>query len=225
VIFFCGDTHGQLDHVIRAVQAHRPNAIVLLGDIQAPKPLDQVLEPILDLTEVWFIHGNHDTDSAADHDHLFTSGLAERNLHGRVVTIDGMRVAGLGGVFRQQVWMPPQEPIHKTPQAFLERCGKGNWWRGGLPRKHRSTIFPSDLLGLHGSHADILVSHEAASAHMHGFSAIDELGRALGVTHAFHGHHHERCNYGHLACQLGFHGFGVALREIVDQHGHPIDPV
>lgn len=223
MIFFCGDTHGQLDHVIRAVQAHRPSAIVLLGDIQPPKPMDHVLASILDLTEVWFIHGNHDTDSVVDHDHLFESGLADRNLHGRVVTIDGIRIAGLGGVFRQQVWMPPREPIFLSRHALLQRCGKGNWWRGGLPRKHRSTIFPADLESLAAQRADILVTHEAPSAHRFGFGVIDELARTLGVNKAFHGHHHERHDYGHLTQQLGFHGFGVAQGEIVDRDGHPVD--
>ena len=222
MIFFCGDTHGQLDHVIRAVQAHRPNAIVLLGDIQAPRPIDQVLAPILDLTEVWFIHGNHDTNSIADHDNLFESGLADRNLHGKVVTIDGLRVAGLGGVFRQQVWMPPQEPNYQSHPAFLAQCGKGNWWRGGMPRKHRSTIFPSDICCLDGEQADILVSHEAPSAHPHGYVVIDMLAQALGVQAAFHGHHHEQADYKAQSDWLHFHGFGVGLRQIANVAGEAI---
>lgn len=58
-------------------------AIVLLGDIQAHQPLHIELSPILNLTDVWFIHGNHDTDSDADYDNLWGSELADRNLHGR----------------------------------------------------------------------------------------------------------------------------------------------
>lgn len=99
-IFFCGDVHGDFQHVIEAVQAHRPDAIVLLGDLQARAPLEIELSAILMQTEVWFIHGNHDTDSEADHDHLLGSKLASRNLHGRVATIAGVRIAGLGGIFR-----------------------------------------------------------------------------------------------------------------------------
>jgi Calcineurin-like phosphoesterase len=64
-IFFCGDVHGHFDHVIEAVRQHGPAAIVLLGDVQAQKPLEQELAPILEKTAVWFIHGNHDTDSDA----------------------------------------------------------------------------------------------------------------------------------------------------------------
>jgi predicted phosphodiesterase len=102
-IFFCGDVHGDFQHVIEEVQAHRPEAIVLMGDLQARGPLEVELCAILVHTEVWFIHGNHDTDSESDHDHLFGSALAERNLHGRVATVAGVRIAGLGGIFREQV--------------------------------------------------------------------------------------------------------------------------
>jgi metallophosphoesterase superfamily enzyme len=64
-IFFCGDPHGHLEHIHSAVREHRPAAIVLLGDVQTQEPLEQALKPILDLTEVWWIPGNHDTDSDA----------------------------------------------------------------------------------------------------------------------------------------------------------------
>jgi hypothetical protein len=43
------------------------------------KPLDQELDSILDSTDAWFIHGNHDTDRAEEHDRLFGSALAERS--------------------------------------------------------------------------------------------------------------------------------------------------
>ena len=92
-IFFAGDTHGNFGHVIQAVRQHRPAAVVFLGDLQPQRPLDQELQPILDLTEIWWIHGNHDTDSDADHDHLFGSALADQNLHGRVIEIAGVRIA------------------------------------------------------------------------------------------------------------------------------------
>ena len=94
-----GDPHGDFTPVIAAVVRLRPEAIVLLGDIQARQPLHIELAPILNLTEVWFIHGNHDTDSEADHDNLWGSKLANHNLHGRIVEIAGFKVAGLGGIF------------------------------------------------------------------------------------------------------------------------------
>lgn len=47
---------------------------------------------------VWWIPGNHDTDSNVDYDNLFGSDLAEHNLHGRAEVIAGFHVAGLSGV-------------------------------------------------------------------------------------------------------------------------------
>ena len=164
MILFCGDPHGHFGHIIEAVQEHRPAAIILLGDLQAQRPLEIELATILQKTEVWFIHGNHDTDSEADHDNLFGSALVERNLHGRVVEVAGLRIAGLGGVFREQVWAPPAPWAFETPKEYIANCGKCNRWRDGLPRKHRSSIFPDDYYTLGGKLADILVTHEAPSA-------------------------------------------------------------
>lgn len=222
MILFCGDPHGQFGHIIEAVQAHQPTAVILLGDMQAQRPLHIELEPILGQTEIWFIHGNHDTDSEADHDHLFGSAMADRNLHGRVVEIAGLRIAGLGGAFRGKVWTPPAPATFENPKQYLARCGKGNFWRGGLPLTHRSTIFPVDYQRLQKQRADILVTHEAPSSHPHGFAAIDELASRLGVTASFHGHHHDRIDYSADRTRLGFNAFGVGLRGITDQDGRVI---
>jgi predicted phosphodiesterase len=219
MILFCGDPHGHFVHIFEAVDEHRPAAVILLGDVQAQRPLELELAPILAKTEVWFIHGNHDTDSEADHDNLFGSQLAHRNLHGRVVEIAGLRIAGLGGVFRGQVWAPPAPPEFESQEQFTDQCGKGNLWRGGLPRKHRSTIFPSDVKRLMGQRADVLVTHEAGSAHPHGFAAIDELARGLGVATSFHGHQHVNRDYRLEHDRLGFDAFGVGLCGILDQTG------
>ena len=95
-IWFCGDTHGRFDHLRRAVDLHRPKAVILLGDVQPSRPMEQELGELVERTELWFIHGNHDTDTEADHDHLLDSALTHRNLHGRVVELAGLRIAGLG---------------------------------------------------------------------------------------------------------------------------------
>ena len=220
-IFFCGDPHGHFEHIIEAVYAHRPAAIVLLGDVQAQEPLESALSPILNRTEVWWIHGNHDTDSDADYDNLFGSALDDRNLHGRVVEIAGVRIAGLGGIFRRQVWPAPGQPLYPSVEAFLAQCGKGNRWRGGLPRKHRSSIFPREFEQLLQQKADVLVTHEAPSCHPYGFQVIDNLAASLGVGLAFHGHHHEHVDYGkEEATRLGFMPVGVAYCEIRNQLGH-----
>lgn len=219
-IFFCGDPHGHFEHIHAAVREHRPAAIVLLGDVQPKEPLEQALKPILGLTEVWWIHGNHDTDSDADYDNLFGSALADRNLHGRVVEVAGTRIAGLGGIFRGQIWDAPGKPLFASKEDFLARCGKGNRWRGGMPRKHRSTIFPDDYQALMSERADILVTHEAPSCHWHGFREVDDLARGLKVKTTFHGHHHEQLDYGQDEIKrLGFTPYGVGYCGIRDQFG------
>ena len=52
-LMFFGDPHGQFEFVIRFVEKYRPEAIVLLGDIQAQRPLERDFASTLDLTEVW----------------------------------------------------------------------------------------------------------------------------------------------------------------------------
>ena len=224
MIYFFGDTHGHFRHVLEIVSRDRPAAIVFLGDLQAQRPLDVELESILGMTEVWFIHGNHDTDSDADYDNLFGSALADRNLHGRVAVVGGVRIAGLGGVFRGQVWTPPVDWLFESSKEFTARCGRGNRWRDGLPRKHRSSIFPEDYFRLVSQRADILVTHEAPSAYPHGFDAIDELARSLRVGKAFHGHHHDCLDYSRDQVRLGFAAFGVGFCGVTDMNGGCIQP-
>ncbi|SDZ40047.1 Predicted phosphoesterase [Variovorax sp. YR634] len=215
---FFGDPHGHLASVIAAVERFRPEAIVLLGDIQARQPLHVELGPILDLTEVWFIHGNHDTDSDADYDNLWGSELAERSLHGRVVEIAGYKVAGLGGIFRSKIW-DPRRPIEEASFASADALRRAMRpearWRDGMARRHRSSIFPEDYQRLLRSPpADILVAHEAPAAHPHGWKAIDELAEALGVQLVVHGHHHQDINYvveGLMTAAAPFRAFGVDM--------------
>lgn len=212
-VMFFGDPHGKFDFVIDSVQRHAPTAIVLLGDIQPQRPLHIELAPILDLTEVWFIHGNHDTDSELDHDHLFGSDLAERNLHGRVIEIAGFRVAGLGGVFRESIWAPPLEPAFESVADRLRVIRPNERWRGGLPLRHRSSIFPDVYQRLARQRADILVTHEGLGGHPHGWKALDDLATTLRVQVVVHGHLHKTIDYiaeGRLDPAAGYQAFGVA---------------
>jgi predicted phosphodiesterase len=203
-ILFFGDPHGDFAPVTDAVMRLRPEAIVLLGDLQPRRPLHVELAEIRSLTDIWFIHGNHDTDSEADHDNLWGSELANRNLHGRVVEIAGYRLAGLGGIFRGKVW-DPAVPIQDAPfdsaQRMLALAQARGWkdprglWRSGIALRHRSSIFPQDYTRLLKERADILVTHEAPGAHRRGFQVLDELAAALGATLLVHGHHHRDIDY------------------------------
>jgi predicted phosphodiesterase len=217
-IWFCGDNHSRFRHIIGAVKQHRPAAIVLLGDVQATRPLHVELAEILSLTEIYWIAGNHDSDSEADYDNLFGSTLRDRNLHGRVVNIAGVKIAGLGGIFRERVWMPPGEPTHASAKDFLRVAGKGNRWRGGLPLRHRTTIFADDYHRLARMTADVLAIHEAPGLHPHGNEAFDLLAITMSVTTLFHGHTHDSLNYPVGAVRM----CGVGLCGITSLNGTKI---
>ncbi len=104
---------------------------------------------------------------------MFESELSDRNLHGRVLDVAGVRIGGLGGVFRERVWMPPSEPVHASAGEFLRVAGTGNKWRGGLPLRHRTTIFADAYYGLAKIRADVLVTHEAPGAHPQSHEAVN----------------------------------------------------
>jgi hypothetical protein len=202
-IVFFGDPHGNFEPIVRAVDEFRPEAIILLGDLQPRRPLHIELAPILNSTDIWFIHGNHDTDSDADYDNVWGSDLADRNLHVRVQQIAGFEVCGLGGIFRDGIWdarMPRSDARLQSAEELRERMTIGGpdvdeLWRDGISRRHRSSIFPVDYLRVFGLRADILVTHEAPSAHGLGWKVIDELAVSLGAGLLVHGHHHEDIDY------------------------------
>ncbi|WP_051149765.1 metallophosphoesterase family protein [Methylohalobius crimeensis] len=140
MIFFVGDPHGRFQPIIDCVQTHRPDAVILLGDMTPDRPLDEVLAPILDVTEVYWIPVNHDGDRDEWYDRVFGSGLAERNIHGRVVQIGNIRIAGLGGVFRGKIWFPKDNSdTHGWPTK--KKNGSGRWEKAiaGVVGCHGST--------------------------------------------------------------------------------------
>lgn len=220
-IFFCGDPHGSFDYINAAVREHHPDAVVILGDLQLPAPVEEVLAETLSLTQVWWIPGNHDTDTEEFYDRLWKGQLGKHNLHGRVVKIAGIRIAGLGGVFRGQIWMPDGKPNYNSPSEFVEQSTPANLWRQGLPRRHRSSIFPNAYETLWRQRADVLVTHEACGAHKKGFGAIDRLAKSLRVRWHLHGHQHEDCDY---PSRNGIEMHAVGYRGIVDLQGNVIVP-
>ncbi|ACU89431.1 metallophosphoesterase family protein [Desulfomicrobium baculatum] len=193
MILFAGDCHGDFIPVIE--EAGEATAVVLLGDQEPLNDLAAELGPGV-APKTWWIYGNHDSDYLDYMTHH--ESMAERNLHCQVVEIGGLRVAGLGGVFRAKKFEIDQttrlaEVDLDCPQDYREAWIKLR--RGGraYPADFTS-IFPDDLkslLALTG-HVDVLVTHEAPESHPLGFPLLGDIARAMGVRMLIHGHHHER---------------------------------
>lgn len=242
MIYFLGDVHGRFDHILPAILAdddHASRSVVFLGDMDCNKPFEQLIEPLLKADiDVWFIHGNHDTDYPHNWAHLADS--AHRNLDGRVCEIEGLRIAGLGGVFRGKIWYPRDQNHHKQPlpsgdydyddyDDYLAQLTRRTPRRERdtvkstkRALKHRSSIFPNVYEQLAQQQADILVTHEAPSCHPNGFAVLDHLAQRLGVNKVFHGHHHDNLDYQEANARLGFQTHGVGLRGITDQTGRVV---
>jgi predicted phosphodiesterase len=230
-IFFCGDNHSHFKHIVEAVREHQPDAIVLLGDIEARQPLEMELAPILGKTEIRFIHGNHDTDTEENWRYLAHSRLGHLNLHARVETVAGVRIAGLGGIFRGKVWRPWETKYFDTYEALSkdveQRQLEDQWSKQRAETTlltNSSTIFPAVYDALSKLRADVLVVHEAPSCHPHGFDAIDLLAQSIGAKTVFHGHHHDRLDYRSSFDKLGFRTYGVGFCGITDLEGNVVLP-
>lgn len=214
-VLYCGDPHGKFKHIIKAATELHALAVVLLGDLEPRQPLHIELQAIAE--RVIFIHGNHDTDSDQNWTHVWESGLKDKNVDGRVVTLpNGTRLAGLGGVFRESVWYPslPTEPKFRNQKEHARATPRQDRWRDGVHRKHWSSIYPDVLNRLADLRADILITHEAPGYHGNGFGILDDLARSMGARVTVHGHQHDRLDSSDRWATQGFKSFGVGLRGI-----------
>jgi hypothetical protein len=193
MIVLAGDPHGNFSPILRACAALEPGTLILLGDCDLRMPLKQVLAPMFGGGWLvrWII-GNKDAETEAAFDNL-VSDHPEGDIGGRVIEVDGLRIAGLGGVFKPRIWDPAEDalPRFDTRRAFFASLAEQERWRGGLPLWHRDSIFPEDFAVLERHRFDVLVSHEAPSSHPHGFAVVDRLAEAAGACLIVHGHHHE----------------------------------
>jgi predicted phosphodiesterase len=203
-LVFIGDIHQNWHHVEAGLAAlpTPPHAAVLLGDIECALPLDQVAAPLLERgVAVYWIHGNHDYDTGPE----MWANLVEpeRNpltaagaLHARVIDIAGLRVAGLGGVFRSHVWRGNASPrLHRREQLAADLAASHPELDpsrvASLTHFLAATaIWPEDIDALSLQKADVLVTHEAPSSHPAGVRVLDDLARAMGARLIVHGHHH-----------------------------------
>lgn len=225
-ILFCGDPHGRFAHILRVAQEFPSTPVVLLGDMEPQNDLLIELQPIA--SRLWWIHGNHDTDEEAVAHRVWDDKVVHHSINARVVILPGgLRIAGLGGVFRESVWHPDPGAARGGRPAFTSReeharsTPRRDRWRDGPHRRHWSSIYPSEVDRLASQRCDVLVLHEAPGYHPLGFSALDDLARAMGAQVVVHGHHHDSLDSSARWEQQGFKSFGVGLRGItaIDIHG------
>jgi hypothetical protein len=156
---------------------------------------------------------------------VWGSELALQNIHGRVVTLpDGTRLAGLGGVFRDEVWYPDPtgerevEPLFRNRAEHNQALEYRSSWPTAEQRKHWGTIYPGEVEAMAGLQADVLVTHEAGGYHPLGFEEIDRLARRLCVKVHVHGHQHDALfltqDLSARWAQQGFRSYGVGLRGV-----------
>ena len=228
-IWFLGYVHNEFEHVTQALldAVEKPRWLVFLGDIDATqKPFRVILEDMtrnLPEVRVAFIYGNHDADNYEAWELLHDCGPA-LPLHGQVLDLDGVGVAGLGGNFIGRVWTPPGEIKFANKNAAMNR-GDYQFRSGQRPKStFHGAIYPDDLAIMAGQQADILVTHEAPSCHPHGFAALDELARSMSVVRTFHGHHHDDLSdeYAKVREELGFDALSVDFKAIKNGLGEII---
>jgi len=216
-ILFAGDPHGCFANVISAVFKYKPAAIILLGDYNLEAPLEKYLEAIVGLTKIFWIPGNHDFDSVTEYENLYFSALSYNNLHLKVIEIDGLRIAGLGGIFLGKNWRPGELVKWESKQHWL-KCKPSNIKKIPLHLEH--SIWHHEYQKMKELvRADILVTHEAPSCHRHGHKALDDLAKSIGAKMIFHGHHHE---YYHDKLTNGIRVTGTSIGGIVNLAGEEL---
>jgi len=224
-LWLCGDVHGNLTSLKRALQSEPspPEAILFLGDMDPPEPIGPWLrQTVGEFIPFRWIHGNHEVDTEQRSSDTFDAPGIEWNIDGQVVEFQGLRIAGLGGIFRKEIWMPPERPLFQHFQdyeAHLRGLGSKEPFADAKLRTHRSSIFPDVYDALAEQSADVLLIHDAPSCHPHGNAAYDDLAQVLGVRWVAHGHHHDARDYSADTSRLGFQTIGVGKRGITTLAG------
>lgn len=190
-LLFYGDPHGNFAPLEKALEGQSVDAVILLGDnCTEDLEADCAFVREKDIPLYW-VHGNHDCKKAEWYDGLFEKTDQDGCLHGRVVKIGTVRVAGLGGKPRKEVWLPGLDPVSR--KKYLKGVKPAKRWRDGLPLKSRCAIWPEDVEALRTQKADILVTHVWPSSYGAGLKFLDDLAADMHVRLFVHGHLH--CGY------------------------------
>ncbi|NTF17004.1 metallophosphoesterase [Agrobacterium rubi] len=175
-----------------------------LKDVRKP---DEILRPLTELgCRILHVRGNHDFQDAHHYESVVASrALMGGNLHCKVVEIEGVRIAGLEGIFGGP-WLPRDgKVVSHTREHWLANnrsYRNGNRWHPavdrlqgippGLQVGHRKYIWPEDVEYMRGLEADVLVTHEPplSGAATQGFQVINDLACDMGAKVVIHGHIH-----------------------------------
>jgi Calcineurin-like phosphoesterase len=188
-VLFCGDPHAQFRQVIEGAGHTKASAVVLLGDMEPQRPLEEEMRALTERGTPWlFVAGNHDSDSDELARHVWSTETEPHNAHGRVVELPGgLRLAGLAGVWRDSVWYPSASAARKGAPAWRSReeharsTPRQDRWLGTMPpRKHLAPIYYDEFEQLANRQADILVTHEAPWLSPPGLYAARRPGSQLG---------------------------------------------
>jgi Predicted phosphoesterases, related to the Icc protein len=168
---------------------------------------DEILRPLADLgCRILHVRGNHDFDDQAQYGAVIGSHvLRGGNLHCRVVEINGVRIAGLEGVFggpwqpklnaiaspNRQHWLDTNKS-YKNGQRWCHSLEKQWGIPPGLQVRHRQFIWPDEYEYLRTLEADVLITHEAPLSPEcpRGYQQINDLAADMGVKVIIHGHTH-----------------------------------
>jgi hypothetical protein len=130
-ILIYGYPQGEWEPLLRVCAEDPPDAIIILGDCHLRVPLRQQIKSVFDAgIRVMWIPGNHDADTEARYDFLWTNH-PEGNLHTTRCRIGSIRIGGLGGVAKGRLCYPlvgSTEPMRTSRRHHLrllspeERC-------------------------------------------------------------------------------------------------------
>lgn len=227
--YFVGDTHGNTHEICRRLLMSNPSpgsVVFFLGDLCLERPIIEEAGILRQAgLQVYWIRGNHDTDTVDQWKNL--AGDIDFCLDGRVVDIHGHRIAGLGGVFRKEIWLPGEIQVYQNYFDYLLQANSTRPSRDRVTKeeilsgerlnkrdlRHLSSIFPDTYHALGEQKADILIAHEGVAAIPGGFKAIDNLAQRMGVKKIFFGHHHVTQHF--PADGYGCHAYCVGENEYI----------